>query len=129
MAATRCIVSRSWLRAEALAVAVAAIWLALAAPVAAQQGLPPPADDETPENFPDGKGRDETFYLCIACHGSALIKQQGMSRERWDQTLTWMTDKHGMPEPDAADRKLIVDYLATAFPPRQRGKPNPFLPN
>jgi mono/diheme cytochrome c family protein len=128
MAATWCTVSRSWSKAEPLRAAAAALWLALAAPAAAQQGLPPPPEDESPENFPEGKGRDETFYLCIACHGTALIKQQGMSRERWDQTLTWMTERHGMPEPDPQERKLIVDYLATNFPPRPRkGRPNPFL--
>jgi mono/diheme cytochrome c family protein len=120
---------RSWSKAEALRAAWIAAWLALGLPVAAQQVLPPPSEEETPENFPEGKGRDETFYLCIACHGTALIKQQGMSRERWDQTLTWMTEKHGMPAPDADERKLIVDYLATNFPPRQRGRPNPFLQN
>ncbi|MGQ0675136.1 MAG: cytochrome C-552 [Rhodospirillales bacterium] len=110
---------------------VAAAWLFLAVPAAAQQagGLPPPAPEEKPEDLPDGKGREETFYACVACHGSAIIRQQGMTRDLWDQTLTWMTEKHGMAPPDADERKLIVEYLATAFPPRRRGRPNPFLQN
>lgn len=84
--------------------------------------------DETPEALPDGKGRDETFYLCTACHGTAIIRQQGMPRQRWDETFDWMIEKHRMPDPGAADRSLIVDYLAQAFPPRQqRGRANPFL--
>lgn len=101
----------------------------LAAPVPAT----PPAQvaratDETPEVLPDGRGRDETFYLCTACHGSAIIRQQGMPRERWNETFDWMIEKHRMPDPGAADRNLIVDYLASAFPPRQqRGRANPFL--
>lgn len=82
---------------------------------------------ETPESLPEGKGRDETFYACAACHGTALIKAQGMSRERWDATIDWMMERHGMPEIDAGDRTLIVDYLAQTFPSRQRGRPNPFL--
>jgi mono/diheme cytochrome c family protein len=82
---------------------------------------------ETPEDLPEGKGRDETFYACSACHGTALIKAQGMSRERWDATIDWMIERHGMPEIDLADRTLIVDYLAETFPSRQRGRSNPFL--
>jgi mono/diheme cytochrome c family protein len=82
---------------------------------------------ETPEDLPEGKGRDETFYACAACHGTALIKAQGMTRDRWDVMIDWMMERHGMPEIDPADRALIVDYLAQTFPSRQRGRPNPFL--
>jgi hypothetical protein len=82
---------------------------------------------ETPDDLPEGKGRDETFYACIACHGTAIIKAQGMTRERWDATIDWMVERHGMPEIDAGDRALIVEYLAQTFPSRQRGRPNPFL--
>ena len=100
--------------------------------VAAVTPLPPAevarATDETPDVLPEGKGRDETFYLCTACHGTAIIRQQGLPRERWEETFDWMIEKHRMPDPGAADRALIVDYLASAFPPRQqRGRANPFL--
>jgi hypothetical protein len=105
-----------------LAVATAG-WLSAGSPVRAQ-GY---EVVETPEDLPDGKGRDETFYACAACHGTAIIKAQGMSRERWDQTIDWMMERHGMPEIDPGDRSLIVDYLAQAFPSRQRGRSNPFL--
>jgi len=85
------------------------------------------AQDEAPEDLPAGKGRDEAFYGCTACHGFAIIRQQGLSRERWDTTIQDMQVRHNMPEPDAADRELMLEYLATQFPPRQRGRPNPFL--
>ena len=85
------------------------------------------AEDETPEALPAGKGRDETFYACIACHGMALIKAQGMSRERWDETLDWMIQRHNMPELDKDTRLLVLDYLSAQFPQRQRGPRNPFL--
>lgn len=119
-----------WRFLSKLSAALALVLLLLPASLPAQQpsALPPPVD-ETPEDLPPGTGREETFYACVVCHGSAIIRQQGMSRERWDQTLSWMTEKHGMPPPDQADRALIVDYLATTFPPRQRGRPNPFLNN
>jgi mono/diheme cytochrome c family protein len=86
--------------------------------------------EETPEEFPAGPGREETFYTCTACHGFKLVAQQGMSRQRWDDTLNWMTEKQGMPALEGNDRKLVLDYLETAFPPSVpagRGAPNPFL--
>ena len=128
MAATACTGSRFLRnpeRARFLTAVLALAAIAILTPALAQQ--PPPPIDETPADLPNGKGRDETFYACVVCHGSAIIKQQGMTRERWDQTLTWMTEKHNMAPPDAAERALIVDYLAATFPPRQRGRPNPFL--
>lgn len=85
------------------------------------------AQDESPDDLPEGKGRDEAFYGCTACHGFAIVRQQGMSRDRWDATIVDMMERHNMPEPDAADRALILEYLTANFPPRQRGRPNPFL--
>ena len=84
---------------------------------------------ETPEVLPPGEGREETFYACTACHGSRIVTQQGMSRERWDATIDWMIERHAMPPPDPAERALILDYLAANFPGRQqrRGPANPFL--
>jgi hypothetical protein len=87
--------------------------------------------DEAPEEFPAGPGRDETFYACTACHGFKLVAQQGMNRRQWDDTLDWMTEKHGMPELRGDDRKLVLDYLETNYPPSapaRGGSPNPFLP-
>jgi hypothetical protein len=83
--------------------------------------------EETPESLPEGKGREETFYGCTGCHGTAIIRQQGMTRERWDETLRVMTDKHGMANYEGELRDLILDYLATTFPPRRRAPTNPFL--
>ncbi|WP_178133356.1 hypothetical protein [Vineibacter terrae] len=94
------------------------------------RSLPPDAHhQDTIDSLPPGKGRDETFYLCAACHGTALIKQQGLSRELWEASFQLMIDRHGMAKPDDADRALIVDYLSENFPPRRKGRSgdNPFL--
>lgn len=93
----------------------------LAAPVLAQAPEP-----EEPTVLPEGAGREDTFYRCVACHSTAIIRRQGLSRERWDELMDWMTEKHGMPALDAAEREVIVGYLAQAFPPRRRGPRNPF---
>ena len=96
--------------------------------LAAMAGLyPAMADDEGPEDLPEGKGREETFYACTACHGLAIIRQQGMSRERWEATIEDMRVRHNMPELEAADRALVAEYLGDKFPPRTRGRANPFL--
>ena len=98
-----------------------------AASVDPDKGKPPPHNDK-PEDLPDGKGRDVTFYTCTACHGVALIKAQGLTRDLWDSTFDLMLEKHRMPPVKAAERAEILDYLAEQFPPRRRGRgaDNPF---
>ena len=84
-----------------LAAALAA--LALAGAAAGQEVV------EEPSVFPDGASRDEVFYLCTACHSSRLVRNQAMSRERWDETLTWMSERHGMPELEGEKRTYFLD--------------------
>jgi len=101
------------------------------APVAAvdpDKGKPPPHND-TVDDLPTGKGRDTTFYACTACHGVALIKAQGLTRDLWDSSIDLMIEKHRMPPPKPAERAEILDYLAEQFAPRRRGRgaDNPFL--
>jgi len=103
--------------------------LVLAGTAWAQQPAFTPRD-ETPEEFTPGAGRDDTFYACTACHNFKLVAQQGMSRRQWDETITLMTQRHGMPLLDDKDREVVLNYLETAYPPRApagRGWQNPFL--
>jgi hypothetical protein len=87
--------------------------------------------EENPEDLPEGPGREETFYSCTPCHNFKLVSQQGMTRRQWEESLSWMTEKHGMNPIEGDDRKLILDYLEKHFPPSEapqgRGAPNPFL--
>ena len=113
----------------------AALWLLASAGAQAQTPAATPAftpRDETPELFPDGPGRDETFYACTACHNFKLVAAQGLTRTQWDESLSWMTTRHNMPDIQGADRERILDYLATCYPPRapSRGGAfrNPFAP-
>jgi hypothetical protein len=110
-------------------VAAALVLLAPASALAqAPQQFTPQAED--PEAFPDGPGRDDAFYACGACHAFKLVASQGFSRERWDETIDLMTERHGMPKLDGKDRELILNYLAKTFPPKpqqNRGFQNPFL--
>lgn len=108
---------RSWLWMAALGAAIAA---------------PAHAFDD-PEDLPEGPGREETFYNCIACHSFQVVVRQGMSRPMWDDTLTLMVERHGMWELDKDERQLILDYLSEQYPPTvgtgtSRGWVNPFAP-
>ena len=88
--------------------------------------------DENPEDFPAGAGRDDTFYACTACHNFKLVAQQGMTRRQWEDSLQWMTDRHGMTPLPAKEQKVVLDYLEATFPPRapagRGGFQNPFAP-
>ncbi len=65
--------------------------------------------------LPAGPGREEVFYTCQACHSLAIVKQQGLDRDSWDETLVWMVEEQAMDPPDPEDRKLILEYLATHY--------------
>ena len=83
---------------------------------------------EEPTAFPDGPYRDEVFYLCTACHSSRLVRNQALSRERWDATLTWMSERHGMAELEGVERERVLDYLTASFGPAADPAPRtPFL--
>jgi hypothetical protein len=83
--------------------------------------------EEGPEQYPEHPNRDDAFYFCTACHSFKLVAAQGMSRDRWDESLTWMVTRHNMPDVQGEDRRKILDYLEKAFPerPNPRGWQNP----
>ncbi len=62
-----------------------------------------------------------SLSLCTGCHSSRLVRNQALSRERWDDTLTWMTERHGMPALEGEQRALFLDYLTQHFGPGTGG--------
>ena len=114
------------------ALAIAA--LASSATAAAQTPAPEfRAGDERAEDFPDGPGREETFNACTGCHNFKLVAAQGMTRPQWDGTLTWMTQRHNMPDIQGEERELILRYLEAHYGPRTPARggswKNPFAPD
>jgi hypothetical protein len=85
--------------------------------------------EESPEQFPAGAGRDETFYACTACHNFKLVAAQGMTRTQWDDSIDLMVRRHNMPPPEVSERDVILNYLEAAYPPRAPAghRQNPFL--
>jgi hypothetical protein len=84
--------------------------------------------EDGPENYPDGPNREEAFYSCTACHSFKIVAAQGMSRDRWNETIDIMIARHKMPDVQGAERDKLLDYLTTAFPQRRQpgGWKNPF---
>jgi hypothetical protein len=107
--------------------------LSLGAALAPAPGLARTGDVSAgPDSLPDFPGRELAYGFCAGCHSFQVIGRQGMSRERWDSTLLWMSERHGMPTPDADIRKELLDFLEKAYPERPaaaRGWANPFAPN
>jgi cytochrome c len=68
------------------------------------------------QGLPAGPGREDVFYRCNACHSLMIVKQQGLSRSAWDDSLAWMVKEQGMPAiEDESIRNRILDYLSTHF--------------
>jgi cytochrome c len=72
-------------------------------------------DEQLWQGLPAGPGREIVFGLCQACHSLAIVKQQGLDRTSWEETLEWMVDEQGMPPLDAESQVLVLDYLATHY--------------
>ncbi len=66
-------------------------------------------------NLPVGPGAEDTYYQCIACHSTAIIRQQRLTDERWDYLWRWMVEDQGMYEPEEETKDLILTYLKTHF--------------
>lgn len=99
------------------------------AALAVATSVPTGAAEDQWGDLPSGEGRQEVLMYCSACHSTRIIVQQGMSRERWDDTLEWMVEEQGMSELDPKTREVILDYLAEKFPPERPNYPTPRLEN
>jgi hypothetical protein len=116
---------------SALRCALLACLLLLAATATPGLAQPPAFTPQVEDvnELPPGPGRDDAFYSCTACHAFKLVAQQGLSRAQWDETIELMIVKHNMPPLDEKQRKAVLEYLATTYPPRRGpgGWQNPFL--
>lgn len=87
------------------------------APATASPLTDTPVVELDPElgNLPVGPGAEDTYYQCVACHSTAIIRQQHLTDARWDYLWTWMVKDQGMYEPDDETKDLILTYLKTHF--------------
>jgi hypothetical protein len=95
-------------------------------PMAAARGTPAlpgattgqtaaPQGDPDYDYLPRGPGMEDTYYQCVACHSTAIIRQQRLTDARWDYLWTWMIKEQGMQDADPEVRETILSYLKTHF--------------
>ncbi len=97
---------------------------ALVLVVALGGGIWAAAADEW-DGLPDGAGREEVYGICGACHSLMIVKQQGLSRDAWAETMEWMVEEQGMPELDPDTLDLVIDYLAEHYGTDRRAAAEP----
>lgn len=73
------------------------------------------APSEDWDGLPAGDGREEVFYTCQACHSLAIVKQQGLTKQSWHETLVWMIEEQGMGDPGSDDLDKMASYLAQHY--------------
>ena len=83
----------------------------------------------SPEHYPAGAHRDDTFYFCTACHGFKIVARRAVPRPL-DETFDLMVTRHKMVDVQGGQREQMLDYLTAAFPERRApgGWKNPFAP-
>ena len=69
------------------------------------------------QSLKPGKGRELIQVNCIPCHSTAIIAATHATRERWDELITTMQQKHGLWPLVPATRNQILDYLSATQPP------------
>jgi len=69
----------------------------------------------------DAPGLQETVNNCTSCHSAKLVMQNRMSAERWHATIRWMQETQKL-WPLGENEDIIVDYLVTNYPPKNKGR-------
>ena len=87
---------------------------ALVLVVALGGGIWAAAADEW-DGLPEGAGREEVYGLCGACHSLMIVKQQGLSRDAWAETMEWMVEEQEMEPLEGEEREIILSYLSEHF--------------
>lgn len=70
-------------------------------------------------------GADLVQAHCSGCHSLALVAQNRMTRQGWQETIRWMQEKQGLWDLGSAEQ-AILDYLEQNYglvEPRWRRKP------
>ncbi len=59
---------------------------------------------------------------CTVCHSAKFIVLQQGSRDTWLEMIRWMQKTQGLWQFDPQTEKIILDYLANNYPPKQGGR-------
>lgn len=69
----------------------------------------------------EAPGLHETVANCTSCHSAKLVIQNRMNAERWHATIRWMQETQNL-WPLGENEAIIVNYLTTNYPPRNKGR-------
>lgn len=92
----------------------------LAVALTAGAGGRPAAQEESVELAP-GPGGELVALHCAVCHSLKIVVDTRMSRQDWDDSITWMQKKHHLWEFGEENRALILDYLEATQGPAEEG--------
>ena len=82
-------------------------------------GFAGPAHSQ-PSALPEGAGAEMVEAVCTGCHQTNQItRSSGYTREHWKELTGTMIDLSASPD----EQDLILDYLATHFPPNTTRAP------
>lgn len=65
---------------------------------------------------------------CTDCHSAKLVTAQRGDRKTWTDIIRWMQATQGLWQFDAETEKQILQYLATNYAPKARGRRQPIPP-
>ena len=67
-------------------------------------------------SLPEGNGKELVRSICQSCHDLSPILSAGFSRRDWQGVVETMIDMGAAIKPEEVT--IIVNYLATSFPPK-----------
>ena len=71
--------------------------------------------------FKEAEGLMIVVQNCTSCHSSQLVTQNRMNAEGWNATIKWMQETQNLWEL-GENQEIIVNYLATNYPPLEKGR-------
>jgi len=90
-----------------------------------------PEEQTAAEALPEGPGKEILPTRCVSCHAIARVFRSGHTHEAWQSSIeemrTYMRDG-GLRDLSNQEADVLVDYMATHFPPLPTPDPNSRLP-
>ena len=65
---------------------------------------------------------------CTECHSAKLVTAQRGNRKTWMDIIRWMQAAQGLRKFDAETEEKILQYLATNYAPKSKGRRAPIPP-
>ena len=74
-------------------------------------------------------GWEQVRAHCGACHSHSLVTSQRADRQTWLDMIRWMQATQNLWQFEPATESLILDYLASSYPPQPNRRRAPIPPS